>query len=66
MKDLVAVVKATYSSPRVGKSGPSYYGKGNSGKGVTSKTKVNTHKQGKEGRTKINNTNAGSVRRWGI
>ena len=39
MKDLVAVVKATHSSPRVGKSGPSCYGKGNLGKGVTSQNK---------------------------
>ena len=39
VKDLVAVVKATHSSQRVGKSGPSYYGKGISGKGVTSQNK---------------------------
>ena len=39
VKDLVAVVKATHSSPRMGKSGPSYYGKGTSGKGVTSQNK---------------------------
>ena len=39
VKDLVAVVKATHSSPRVGKSGPSSYGKGTSGKKVTFQNK---------------------------
>ena len=39
VKDLVTVVKATHSSPRVGKNGPSCYGKGTSGKGVTSQNK---------------------------
>ena len=37
--DLVAVVKATHSSPRVWKSGPSCYEKGTSGKGVASQNK---------------------------
>ena len=48
MRDLVAVVKATHSYRRMGKSWPSYNGKGNSGKGITSQNRVNTHKQGKD------------------
>ena len=39
VKSLVAVVKATHSFPRVGKSGPSYNGKGNSGKEITSQNR---------------------------
>ena len=39
VKDLVAVVKATHTSPRVGKSGSSYNGKGNPGKGNTSQNR---------------------------
>ena len=61
MKDLVAVVKATHSSPRVGKSGPSYYVKGNSGKGVTSQNKGQNPQAGQRGRIQMDNTNAGSV-----
>ena len=50
MKDLVAVVKATHSSPRVGKSGPSYNGKGNSGKGITSQNRGQGPQAGQRGK----------------
>ena len=39
MKDLVAVVKATHTSSRVGKNGTSYNGKGNPNKGNTSENR---------------------------
>ena len=62
VRDLVAVVKATQSSPSMGKSGPSYNGRGNSSKGSTSQNRSqHPHKQGTEGETQVNNTNAGSV-----
>ena len=49
VKDLVGVVKATCSSPRVGKSGPSYNGKGNSGKGITSQNRGQHPQAGQRG-----------------
>ena len=67
VKDLVAVVKATHSSPRVGKSGPSYDGKGgNSGKEITSQSRGQHPQASKEGKIQVNNTNAGSVESLGI
>ena len=65
MKDLVAVVKATHTSPRVGKNGSSY-SKGNSDKEILPRVEVNIPKQGREEKTWANNTNAGSVERLGI
>ena len=50
VKDLVAVVKATYSSPRVGKSGSSYTGKGNSGKGINSQNRGQHSQAGQRGK----------------
>ena len=50
VKDLVAVVKATHSSPRVGKSRPSYNGKGNSGKGITSQNRGQHSQAGQRGK----------------
>ena len=50
VKDLVAVVKDTRSSPRVSKNGPSYYGKGNSGKGVTSQNRGQNPQAGQRGK----------------
>ena len=50
MKNLVAVVKATNSSPRVGKSGPSYNGKGNSSKGITSQNRDKHPQVGQRGK----------------
>ena len=50
VRDLVAVVKATQSSPRMGKSGPSYNGKGNSGKGITSQNRGQHSQVGKRGK----------------
>ena len=50
VRDLVAVVKATHSSPRMGKSGPSYIGKGNSGKGITSQNRGQHPQAGKRGK----------------
>ena len=49
VKDLVAVVKATYTSPRVRKNGSSYTGKGNSGKGNTSQNR-GQYTQGQRGK----------------
>ena len=49
VKDLVAVVKAIHSSPRVGKSGPSYNGKGNLGKGITSQNRGQHPQAGQRG-----------------
>ena len=66
MKDLVAVVKATHTSPRVGKNGSFYTGKGNSGNGNTSQNRGQYTQAGREGKTQVNNTNAGSVERLGI
>ena len=62
VKGLMAVVKATHSSPRVGKSGPSFMEKGTQVRESLPKTEVKTHKQGKEGRIQINNTNAAVCR----
>ena len=50
VKDLVAVVKATCSSPRLGKSGPSYNGKGNPGKGITSQNRGQHPQAGQRGK----------------
>ena len=50
VKDLVAVVKATHSSSRVGKSGPSYTGKGNSDKGITSQNGGQHSQAGQRGK----------------
>ena len=50
VRDLVAVVKATHFSPRVGKIGPSYNGKGNSGKGITSQNRVQHPQAGQRGK----------------
>ena len=66
MKDLVAVVKATHTSPRVGKNGSFYTGKGNSGNRNTSQNRGQYTQAGREGKTQVNNTNAGSVERLGI
>ena len=49
MKDLVAVVKATHTSPRVGKNGSSY-SKGNSGKGNTSQSRGQYTQAGQRGK----------------
>ena len=65
MKDLVAVVKATHTSPRVGKNGSSY-SEGNSGKGNTSQSRGQYTQAGQRGKDTGNNTNAGSVERLGI
>ena len=48
VKDLVAVVKATHTSSRVGKNGASYNGKGNPNKG---NTPPRIEAKGKEGKT---------------
>ena len=45
VKDLVAVVKATHTSSRVGKNGSSYNGKGNPNKG-------NTQNRGQQGQSR--------------
>ena len=50
MKDLVAVVKATHTSSRVGKNGSSY-GKGSSGKGNTSQSRGQYTQVGQRGKT---------------
>ena len=50
MKDLVAVVKATHTSPRVGKNGSSYTGKGNSGKGNISQNRGQYTQAGQRGK----------------
>ena len=50
VRDLVAVVKATQSCPRMGKSGPSYNGKGNSGKGSTSQNRDKNPQAGQRGK----------------
>ena len=49
VKDLVVVVKATHTSPRVGKNGSSYNGKGNPGKGNTSQNR-GQYAQGQRGK----------------
>ena len=49
MKDLVAVVIATHTSPRVGKNGSSY-SKGNSGKGNTSQSRGQYRQAGQMGK----------------
>ena len=49
VKDLVAVVKATHTSPRVWKNGSSYNGKGNPGKGNTSQNR-GQYTQGQRGK----------------
>ena len=49
VKDLVAVVKATHTSPRVGKNGSSYNGKGNPSKGNTSQNR-GQYTQGQRGK----------------
>ena len=49
MKDLVAVVKATHTSPRVDKNGSSY-NKGNSGKGNTSQSRGQYTQAGQRGK----------------
>ena len=49
MKDLVAVVKATHTSSRVGKNGSSY-GKGSSGKGNTSQSRGQYTPAGQRGK----------------
>ena len=49
MKDLVAVMKATHASPRVGKNGSSY-SKGNSGKGNTSQSRGQYIQAGQRGK----------------
>ena len=54
MKDLVAVVNATHTSPRVDKNGSSY-SKGNSGREILHRVEVNIHKQGRGGKTLLNN-----------
>ena len=48
MKDLVAVLKATHTSPRVGKNGSSY-NKGNSGKGNTFHNRGQSTQVGQKG-----------------
>ena len=50
VKDLVAVVKATHTSPRLGKNGSSYTGKGNSGKGITSQNRGQYPQAGQRGK----------------
>ena len=67
MKDLVAVVKATHTSSRVGKNGSSY-SKGAQEREILHRVEVNIHKQGRGGKTLLNNINinAGSVERLGI
>ena len=50
VRDLVAVVKATHSSPRMGKSGSSYNGKWNSGKGITSQKRGQHPQAGQRGK----------------
>ena len=50
VKDLVVIVNTTHSSPRVGKSGTSCYGKGTSVKGVTSQNKGKNPQVGQRGR----------------
>ena len=50
MRDLVAVVKATNSSSRMGKGEPSYNGKGNSGKGITSQNRGQHPQAGQRGK----------------
>ena len=62
VKDLVAVVKATHTSSRVGKNGTSYNGKGNPNKGKTPRIEA----KGKEGKTLLSNNNAGSMVRLDI
>ena len=49
MKDLVAVVKATHTSPRVAKNGSSY-SKGSSGKGNTSQSRGQYTQAGERGK----------------
>ena len=49
VKDLVAVVKATHFSPRMGKGGPYCYRKGTSGKEVTSQNKGKNPQAGSGG-----------------
>ena len=49
MKDLVAVVKATHTSPSVGKNG-SAYSKGNSGKQNTSQSRGQYAQAGQKGK----------------
>ena len=49
MKDLVAMVKATHTSPRVGKNGSSYC-KRNSGKGNTSQSRGQYTQAGQRGK----------------
>ena len=49
VKDFVAVVKATHTSPRVRKNGSSYNGKGNAGMGNTSQ-KRGKYTQGQRGK----------------
>ena len=49
MKDLVAVVKATHTSPRVSRNGSSY-SKGNSGKGNTSQSRGQYTQAGQRGK----------------
>ena len=66
MRDLVAVVKATNSSSRMGRVSLPIMEKGTQVRELLPKTEVNTHKQGKEGKTQVNNANAGSVERLGI
>ena len=50
VRDLVVVVKGTQSSPRMGKSGPSYNGKGKSGKGITSQNRGQHPQAGQRGK----------------
>ena len=49
MKDLVAMVKATHTSSRVGKNGSSY-SKGSSGKGNTSQSRGQYTQEGERGK----------------
>ena len=65
MKDLVAVVKATHTSPRVARMGLPI-AKGTQEREILPRVEVNIHKQGRGGKTLINNINAGNVERLGI
>ena len=65
VKDLVAVVKATHTSPRVGRMGVPILGKGTQAREILPRIEVNTHK-GREEKTLVNITNAGSVMKLGI